>query len=60
VIAKFVFMLSEDNNRKVVSQTITSLNDLINALGPAAIDHSINTITEAVIQLLSKNGGDES
>jgi hypothetical protein len=45
-------MMTEDDSRRATSQAITSMNDLIEALGPVSIDQSIDKITHAVIQLL--------
>lgn len=44
--------MTEDDNNRVASQAIESLNDLIQALGPVSIDHSIEKITQTIIQLL--------
>jgi hypothetical protein len=38
-------MMSEDDNNRSASQAIESLNELIKALGPVSIDHSIDKIT---------------
>lgn len=44
--------MTEDDSRRAVSQAITSLHELIHALGPVSIDHSIDKITDCIIQLL--------
>lgn len=51
-------MIEDDSNRSA-SQAITSLDELIRALGPVSIDHSIDKITKAIIQLLESQEAED-
>lgn len=52
-------MMIEDDSNRSASQAITSLDELIRALGPVSIDHSIDKITKAIIQLLESQEAED-
>ena len=52
-------MMTEDDNRRVSSQAIVSMDEFVKALGPVAIDHSLDKITQAIIQLLENQVAEE-
>lgn len=51
--------MTEDDNRRVSSQAIVSMDEFVKALGPAAIDHSLEKITQCIIQLLENQVAEE-
>lgn len=46
-----MIVMTEDENRRPASVAIEALDDLIKAVGPVCIDRSIDSITQALIQL---------
>lgn len=58
LIPRMIFM-TEDDNRRPASVAIEALNDLIKAVGPVAIDQSIETVTQALIQLFESQVAEE-
>jgi hypothetical protein len=45
--------MTEDDNRRVIFETISYFTDLIDSLGPACIDQSIDRIAPVITKLLS-------
>lgn len=52
IIPKLLFMMNEDDEKKVRGAAVESFDDLVKALGPAFIDRNLPALTEGIMKLL--------
>ena len=52
VNAKLIYLMNEDDDKKVRGAAVESIDDLVKALGPAFIDKGLEPLIEAIKKLL--------
>lgn len=52
VIPQLLFLMNDDDDKKVRGAAVESFDDLVKALGPAFVDRNMPALTEGIMRLL--------
>jgi hypothetical protein len=59
LVPRLIFLMTEDEERKVRGAAVESVEDLVKELGPAFIDRSLAALGEAIMKLLESEMEEE-
>ena len=60
LIPKLIFMMTEDEDKRVKGAAVEALDDLCKDIGPVLVDRSIEPIKDAIIRLLETDVVEEN
>jgi hypothetical protein len=60
LIPKMIFLMTEDDDKRVRGAAVEALDDMCKEIGPVLVDRSLEPIKDAIIRLLESDVAEEN